>query len=404
MKPTDRKVTLGEALDFLADPRGGKPSASGMHRLCKCPGSWQLEQACPPSEESADAAEGTRLHLHMEQGTLPEDAEEAELVTWCREEEGRIYDEVIAPLGEVEILVQQREERMWAADVSFSGQADYLVVADARALVVDYKFGRGEVEPAEANFQLAALAVLVWQRWGVREVYAAILQPRVSRKPQLVRYGVNELMAAQAYIAKALAAAEEPGARLCPGGQQCKYCRALAVCPAQLQLARQVTADDFLAVKGWELWTPEQKRRAYDVAKLAEKWARSVLGKVEGELAKHKEALRDHEADPEHVPHPGESPIPGLELGKGRTSFTVTDAQKAFATLNRELEVSAEEFVACCKVGITDLHKVTHAKLKARGESSTIQESRVLTLSMLAPYGETKTTKGTIEVVKGGAA
>ena len=50
------------------DVRGGKPSASGMQRLALCPGSWQAEAKCPPSEDSPDANMGTRLHKCMETG------------------------------------------------------------------------------------------------------------------------------------------------------------------------------------------------------------------------------------------------------------------------------------------------------------------------------------------------
>jgi hypothetical protein len=67
------------------DVRQGLPSASGLQRLVLCPGSWLAEQACPESEQSAAAAAGTRLHKHMEEGTMPEDADEAEAVQWCRE-------------------------------------------------------------------------------------------------------------------------------------------------------------------------------------------------------------------------------------------------------------------------------------------------------------------------------
>lgn len=363
----------------VADPRLGKPSASGMARLCLCPGSWQLEQKCPAGEESEDAAEGTLLHAHMENGTTPEDEEQAELIRWCREAESDLIGDVFN--GEVDEFTLLREERLWALDESFSGQADLLVVGDGRALVIDYKFGRVEVEPAESNHQLGALAVLVRQRWGVKEVYAAILQPRVNRKPQLVRYDAVSLDATEAYISHSLEVAGQDGARLKPGATQCKYCRALAECPAQLTLARQVTAADFLAVQGWELWDAPQKRNAYDVAKLAAKWARSVLARVEEDL------------------RAGES-IPGLEMGSGRTSFTITDAPGAFAILNRELGVSAAEFAACCKVGSTELHKLTHAKLKERGLSTNTKDSRRLTKGMLAMTGEEKPIKGAIKEIK----
>ena len=55
------------------DVREGRPSASGFERLVLCPGSWLAERACRVEEpESEAAAMGTRLHSHMEHGTLPE--------------------------------------------------------------------------------------------------------------------------------------------------------------------------------------------------------------------------------------------------------------------------------------------------------------------------------------------
>ena len=73
--------------EIIEDERQGLPSASGMQRLFLCPGSWNAERKCPVDEESDDAALGTMLHVHMEQGTMPEDPEDAEAVAWCRETE-----------------------------------------------------------------------------------------------------------------------------------------------------------------------------------------------------------------------------------------------------------------------------------------------------------------------------
>lgn len=361
----------------LANPREGKPSASGMARLCRCPGSWRLEQMCPEPDESEAAAEGTMLHAHMEQGTLPEDAEQAEAVEWCREMEVQLRA-MVWPDVDITEADCTREERLWASDGSYSGQADAVWVADGKALVVDYKFGRGEVESVVANHQLAALAVLVRRRHGVCEVYAAILQPRASRAvPPLVRYDEAALDNMERYLDKAIAAAAAPDAGLHTGELQCKYCRAAAICPAQLQLAQQVTAADVLA--GWAAWTPAQKRLAYDTAQVAKKWAEKVVAKCEGDLA-------------------AGVPVDGLELGAGRTSFTVTDAQEAFTLLHEMPGVSAEEFVACCKVGITELDKLVHTKLKAAGASSTVKESKEWLRACLADVAECKTTKGSIKV------
>ncbi len=199
------------AVEVAGDPRGGRPSASGLERLCLCPGSWQAEASCPEEAESADAAAGSRLHLHMEKGTLPEDAAEAEAVAWCRRMEGELAAELLGDEAS-----ERREARLWARDRAFSGQPDAVFVAGDRALIVDYKFGRGEVASAPGNLQLAALAVLAGQALPqVSEVFAAILQPFVSRdRPQVVRYGREDLQAAEAYLARAIAAAEAPGAVL----------------------------------------------------------------------------------------------------------------------------------------------------------------------------------------------
>lgn len=362
------------------DEREGKPSASGMARLCLCPGSFMLEQKCPKSEDSDASAEGTLLHKHMEDGSEPEDPEHAELVAWCRQTEEGLVRQVFGDQPEAPYC--HREDRLWKSSELYSGQADvvYVNYDFSKALVIDYKFGRGEVERAESNHQLAALSVLVQERYGVNEVYAAILQPRVNRGTVgVVRYNEAELASAASYLEKKVREAMFGNAKLEPGTTQCKYCRAAAICPAQMQLARQVvTAADILA--GWDAWSAEQKRQAYNVAVLAKKWAEKVVSACEKDLA-------------------AGVPVQGLEMGAGRTSFTVTDAGKAFAELHGWLGITGEEFAACCKVGITELDKLVHAKLKERGESSTVKESKELLRSALATVAESKTSKGSLKVI-----
>ena len=109
-------------MNEITDVRDGRPSASGFERLVLCPGSWLAEQACrvEGEPESEAAAMGTRLHAHMEHGTLPEDPVEAEAVQWCRDTEEMLKGRYLGS-GEIEFL---REYRWWAADHRFSGQAD----------------------------------------------------------------------------------------------------------------------------------------------------------------------------------------------------------------------------------------------------------------------------------------
>lgn len=102
-----------------------------------------------------------------------------------------------------------------------------------------------------------------------------------------------------------------------------------------------VTSGDLTAA--WEQWTPEKRREAYDLAKLAKKWAASVEGKVKADLK-------------------AEVDIPGLVLAPGKKAFTITDAAAAFQILNGLFPdgITAPAFTSCCKVGITDLDKLVH--------------------------------------------
>jgi hypothetical protein len=93
--------------------------------------------------------------------------------------------------------------------------------------------------------------------------------------------------------------------------------------------------------------------------------------------------------------------LPGLELAAGKAAFTVTDASGAFGQLEALLGVTGEEFVKCCKVGITELDKLVHQKLAeqaAEGVKQTTKASREWLRLQLEEFGSTKVTAGSIKV------
>ena len=136
----------------------------------------------------------------------------------------------------------------------------------------------------------------------------------------------------------------------------------------------------------WELFSPAEKVKAYRLAKTAKKWAAAVDYRFEQDVAA--------------------GLIPGFEMAPGRTSFTVTDPSGAFSALNAVFpdEVTAEAFAGCCKVGITELDRLVHAVRKAADPKATTKASREWLRQLLAKYGESKTTKGSVKEVEGGAA
>ena len=374
------------------DSRMGRPSASGIFRLAQCPGSWLAESKCPPEEESEDAATGTYLHDCMEHNRTPDDPEQAELIEFCFQVEGELVEDIFDE--EASKLTIIREERMFATDedgnVIFSGKPDKVYYSPLKdiALILDYKFGRLAVDPVEQNRQLPALAVLLRYKLGScpSTIFAGIIQPYVSRrKPQLVKFLPEHLDAAERYLRNIITDAEIPNAPLRPDEKACRYCRAKTACPAVKMALVNVTSGDLTA--SWEQWSPEKRREAYDLAKLAKKWAASVESKVKADLR-------------------AEVEIPGLVLAPGKKAFTVTDAAAAFQILNGLFpdDITAQAFTACCKVGITDLDKLVHSVRKAADAGAKVAESKDWLRKTLAGCAEVKVSDGSVKEVEGGAA
>lgn len=374
---------------MIKDERQGLPSASGMQRLFLCPGSWQAEKKCPVDEESEDAAMGTMLHACMEQGTMPEDPEDAEAVDWCREMEKNLCEKHLG-MNESWMEAQTvREARLFEKDRLFSGKPDMVTIWNRKAFVVDYKFGRIPVTTAERNLQLSALAVLVMdghEAYHVEEVFVCILQPYASRKePAVCRYTRESVEQARAFFRACIERAQDEHAPLKPSEKACRYCRALSSCPAVSLALVNVTSSDLTAA--WEQWSPEKRREAYDLAKLAEKRASIVKSKVKADL----------EAGVE---------IPGLALAPGKKAFTITDAAVAFQILNGLFPdgITAQAFTACCKVGITDLDKLVHTVRKAADAGAKVAESKDWLRQTLAGCAEVKISDGSVKEIGGAAA
>lgn len=377
-----------DAMDMIKDERQGLPSASGMQRLFLCPGSWQAEKKCPVDDESEDAALGTMLHACMEQGTMPEDPEDAEAVAWCREMENALCKKYLGE--EIRYALVWRESRVFErVDRLFSGKPDMVAVRDFKALVVDYKFGRLPVAAAECNLQLSALAVLVMDMFDegdIDEVFVCILQPYASRKePAVCRYTRESVEQARAFFRACIEQAQDEHAPLKPSEKACRYCRAQSSCPAVKLALVQVTSGDLTAA--WEEWSPEKRREAYDLAKLAKRWAASVESKVKADLK-------------------AEVEIPGLKLSPGKKAFTVTDPAAAFQILNGLFPdaITAAAFSSCCKLGISDLDKLVHSVRKAADAGAKVAESKDWLRKTLAGCAEVKVSDGSVKEIGGGAA
>lgn len=389
--------------DTVEDVRKGLPSASAFGRLALCPGSFMMEKDCP--DETSDAAsEGTLLHAYMEQlltgepweGT-PLTAEQQELCERALHLLDGVKEKIMGNYPDASFSLVSTEERRflsdWIEGGEYSGQWDALIKVNAECdgflLVLDWKFGRVEVEPAEANRQLEALVPLAARKAseeGISHsgIYAAIIQPRVAGPASVTFYYEGDIeQAEERSLAVAKAAMDPDAPRYC-SEEACRYCRAKAVCHEAAAMVQQASLIATERDK-WELFSAEEKVQAYRLAKTAKKWAAAVEYRFEQDVSA--------------------GLIPGFEMGAGRTSFTVTDPSGAFSALNSEYPeaVTAEAFAGCCKVSITELDKLVHATRKMADPKATTKSSRDWLRQELAPYGEEKTTKGSVKET-GGAA
>lgn len=363
------------------DPRGRKPSCSSLHRLFSCPGSFRLEQLYTDETPSAAALAGTALHTHMEHGTDPEDLADLEAVQWCRTHEANL---VATYLPEANACI--RERRLWDRDNTFSGQADAIYRDDhGNYLVIDYKFGRGHVEPAAENHQLAGLALLVkdniteplFQDAAKIKVYAAILQPSAGGFPEVAVYTGADLEGVRNTITDAIWAAMQDGADLEPSEHACKYCRARGACPA---LRQEVERAQELATRmPWDELAPERKAALLDAAALATTFADEIKERAKRDLTEGRE-------------------IPGYRLKPGAKTYTVTDFTKAFCAMQDAFPaMSAERFASCCKVSMTPLYKLAYDLRKEAGEKTTQKEAKELVQDLLSFCSEVKEKTPTLE-------
>lgn len=354
------------------DERGGKPSASAMTRIFNCPASFRLNAAEMP-ETSEAAQEGTMLHRYMEllfkKPEAVTDEEKNELLSLTED----ITPEQESALGfcanEIDRLrkdcpcdmVLKTEERLWAKSGLFSGRADAVIleVQEQRATVVDYKFGRGAVESAEYNYQLAALAVLVADNFkGIDFVRVMILQPRAMEKNKRItmcEYSLADIDEARERINNACRAAIEADKPESKCGYWCAYCPSSYRCKAAQAMIKEqcllAETSPALAVG------VHNALELFEKATIAKKFCDAILTKVKDFMSANPDADC------------------GLELKQGAKRAKLGNANSIYEKIS-DL-ISPDEFVQVCTVELSKLEKMYHEKRKQKNEKQTFVMSKM---------------------------
>lgn len=358
------------------DERRGVPSASGMDRLMNCPPSFDMERHAPKEEPSEDAASGTRIHAVLALLASEDTLNAAEFATFemCAEQAER----VVAEWGGTDTTPTIREQRLGLtllgtvldvtpdskASFIFTGQADFILIKDDSALVIDYKTGRGDTAEAVHNAQLASLAVLVWKRFKVSAVRVVIIQP-LAGKPTVADYTTNALTLAEGWLQNTLLQASTSTPEEARAGEHCKWCKAKAGCSSYREAAlSQIEVVNPMTIAGMDDETQRSALFARAMDMPAERLAASMrgLGMVKRFVSAIEGAARTRaETDSEF------QRFYRLETKPGNRE--IADAQAAANAL-AALGVTSDDIIAACSIPLGAMEEAARKRSGIKSQTA----------------------------------
>jgi len=236
-----------------------KLAPSGAYRWMNCPGSIRLCEGMP-DEESIYAKEGTAAHALAEyclnrfvdaEKIIGQEFEEFIVDNEMAEAVQVYLDECRQYKGQTFI-----EQRFHLDDIhkDIYGTSDCSILSkDKKKLcVIDYKHGKGVVVEPGNNPQLMIYALGAMESYPVDMVRIVVVQPRAYHRKGPVRswdISAKELRTwGQNVLLPHAKATEDPKAPLF-AGPHCRFCKALAICPKQMEQALEVAKTDFAKPK-----------------------------------------------------------------------------------------------------------------------------------------------------------
>jgi hypothetical protein len=282
---------------MLNAPAHSPFGASSAHRWMVCPGSIRLQREWAekhgPPEDSPWAKEGTAAHALAAQ--CFRDQRSASEIARDDDDWGKLDSSVIEGVQlYVNTVERDWEELGGRLDIEtkfgmtdlhsmFWGTSDAVLITPDRNMVVyDLKMGRGQiVEVRDAkdnlNAQLAfyALGALHNAKQPINRIELVLVQPRAWHRDGPVRRTHahhGELHTFRDKLLKAAAECERPDAKLAPGSH-CRFCSALAECPAVADKAFDAMQLDYANPS---LLGREKLAEALTAINLIEEWIAAV--------------------------------------------------------------------------------------------------------------------------------
>lgn len=314
-------------------------SPSVLCRRSHCPASRRIEDGI--EDQPSEAAEsGTRIHEAVAKwirsgrdddfGVALEDTVEQSLYEdcceWLQARVGRgIHVEAERPLVLRDIY----------GGVLTTGTADVVYQdADLRWHVVDWKTGRGEIDPAEGNWQGAAYAAMLAQEKTVNSAAVTFFQPALKRETSH-EFDYFQLQEIYKRIVECVEYGESKNPRR-EAGSWCQYCKGRLA--GACNLYRYKVEESLLVPPEYEVgkMAEDVLAREYERARVAAEYADALKAEIQRRCRERGEAC-------------------GYTLKPKQGARTIGDAQAAFERLSGML--GQADFLQCVSVSPGDLER-----------------------------------------------
>jgi len=247
------------------------------------------------------------------------------------------------------------------------GTVDVVIIKEDHVDIVDYKYGRGEVDDSDINIQGQAYLLGVMDKFP--KLKTATVHFILPRRDEILThsYKREDMEDIRLRINLIIEKAEAENAEAIPNSEGCRYCKHKLSCPALsdklLPLAKKYSesVNDF-EMTLWGNYSPEKVEdpmvlsRMLNVAQVVDKW----------QSAAKKQALKLAVENGEE--------IPGYNLHYRNATAKIENGQEAYDSVSDLL--TPDEFMDACNVSVSKLAKAYSDKL---------------------PRGEKKTARGAIE-------
>ena len=344
----------------------------------RSPSTLKNRELCPGFEpqkkDSVASTEGRNLHRYMELWAISKRtplaavlAEELQILDSGLSDEQREQIEklqqYITPLIEEADslhLEHKLDMRRLALPGCDFGTADFITIDKAypTAYLVDYKFGKVEVDDAEDNIQFFAYACAMFQEFCVDQINVVILQPRTDyiSEATFTRKDVPRMMLR---LKTVLERCENPTEEtLNPQTQLCEYCAHVGTCPAVAKFALKIS-------DGPEL-PKEFDPTKCDDTQLGDLYAWAKLLEEKGKALQHsitELATAGHE-------------VGGFILQASTGKTTVIDPVGLAHEVKKSLNFSDDQLFACADISLTKILDVISKQAPKGQKEKTAQEVR----------------------------